>query len=275
MYTGGSPLALEPMLGVVNPVLTYHDVTDVPALFAADPFMLRANDRWHLFFEIMNSHSGKGEISHAVSENGRKWLYTQRVIAEPFHLSYPYVFEWMGSHFMIPESQQDNSVRLYRASNFPAEWSFVGCLLTGQPFADASVFRYRDRWWMFVATNPDKHDVLRLYHADELLGPWLEHPMSPVVDGNPHIARPAGRVLVVDDAVIRYTQDCDPVYGLQVRAFKVTNLTTSAYEEQPASEHPLLVPSGRGWNASGMHHVDAHRLHDGRWLACVDGWIGV
>jgi hypothetical protein len=32
----------------------------------------------------------------------------------------------------------------------------------------------------------------------------------------------------------------------------------------------VLVPDGSGWNASGMHHVDAHQVGES-WLACVDG----
>ena len=29
--------------------------------------------------------------------------------------------------------------------------------------------------------------------------------------------------------------------------------------------------SGQGWNATGMHHLDAWQLDDGVWLAAVDG----
>ena len=47
---------------------------------------------------------------------GRRTLSVSIVLAEPFHLSYPYVFEWQGSHYMIPESGAAKSVRLYRAS---------------------------------------------------------------------------------------------------------------------------------------------------------------
>ena len=35
---------------------------------------------------------------------------------------------------------------------------------------------------------------------------------------------------------------------------------------------PTLGPSGTGWNASGMHHLDAHSRDDESWIACVDGW---
>jgi hypothetical protein len=36
----------------------------------------------------------EGEIGLATSEDGLKWDYKQVVLNEPFHLSYPYVFEW-------------------------------------------------------------------------------------------------------------------------------------------------------------------------------------
>ena len=114
---------------------------------------------------------------------------------------------------------------------------------------------------------------MRLFHADELTGPWLEHPESPIVQGNPSIARPAGRVLVLGDSVVRYTQDCYRTYGTQVRAFEVTDLTTKSYHEREIEDkNPVLTGTGNGWNAGGMHHIDPHVTEDGRWIACVDGW---
>ena len=86
------------------------------------------------------------------------------------------------------------------------------------------------------------------------------------------MARPAGRVLALDDRIIRFAQDCSVAYGLQVRAFEVTCLTTTRYCEREVAEDPILTGSGTGWNASGMHHIDPHLMNDGRWVACVDGW---
>jgi hypothetical protein len=34
----------------------------------------------------------------------------------------------------------------------------------------------------------------------------------------------------------------------------------------------VLEGSGAGWNGERMHHIDAHRLDDGSWIACVDGY---
>ena len=274
IYTGVSPFDLEPAEGIDNPVLCPWDVAGIPSTLVADPFMLRQNEAWWMFFEVLNKETSKGEIGLAVSFNGEQWKYQGIVLDEPFHLSYPYVFEWKRNYYMIPESYQANSVRLYRAVDFPIRWSFEDTILCGRDYVDPSVFQFAGRWWLFAGhgTPPYRADVLRLYYASELSGPWLEHPESPIVDGNAQISRPAGRVIVVGNKVIRFAQDCSKEYGSKVRAFEITDLTTSSYHEREVSENPILTGSGAGWNASGMHHIDPHLMPDGRWLACVDGW---
>jgi hypothetical protein len=271
IYVGESPFDFVSPENTTNPVLTAEDVTDVPADFVADPFMIKENSSWHMFFEVINSQTRQGDIGLAVSNDGLNWTYKQIVLDEPFHLSYPYVFKWKTKCYMIPESYQANSIRLYKAVDFPIQWSFVGTLIYGN-YVDASIFHYDDRWWMFAGTNPEGNDVLRLYYADDLMGPWIEHPQSPIIEGNANIARPAGKVLVFNGRIVRYTQDDDPTYGNQVRAFQITELTTLSYEEKEVLSNPTLKASGTSWNRDGMHHIDPHQIDENKWIACVDGY---
>ena len=270
IYTGDSPFTLGPAAGVKNPVLTAEDVTDARAQFVADPFMVYENETWYMFLEMLDRDRQKGNIALATSTDGFNWSYRQIVLSEPFHMAYPHVFKWKGEYYMIPDTPERYSIRLYRASNFPTEWSFVTSLLHG-PFADASVFRYDERWWILACTTPYEHHTLRLYYADDLTGPWTEHPASPVIQGNPHIARPAGRVLVNNGRIFRFSQDSYPTYGRQVWAFEITELSTSRYRERLVGDRPVLEPNGAGWNVRGMHQLDAHEVVPGRWIACVDG----
>lgn len=271
---GRSVLELNELPGISNPVLSASDVTDVPAAIVADPFMLHANGSWQMFFEVLNLESGKGEIGLATSSDAMHWQYERVVLVEPFHLSYPHVMNWEGQYYMIPESAQAGSVRLYRASNFPSDWELVTELITGPCLLDATPFHYDGMWWMFVETNPEfRFDTLRLFLAPSLNGPWAEHPSSPVSVGNAHIARPAGRVQVGGEYPIRFGQNCDPVYGTDVRAFQIDELTKVTYREASVSRTPILGPGDSGWNADGMHHIDAHAVADDRWLACTDGWF--
>lgn len=274
IYAGDSPLDLAPAEGARNPVLTARDVSDVPARLVADPFMIRQNNTWSMFFEVMNEQSNQGDIGLATSPDGLRWTYKQIVLDEPFHLSYPYVFEWQDTVYMLPESGEAEAIRLYQATAFPTEWSLAGTLLDGRHYLDSAILRFEDKWWLFT-TPTESNDTLCLYYADELLGPWTEHPESPVIQGDANIARLGGRVLVFDGRVIRYAQDDAPVYGNRVQAFEITELTTTRYREKllgaASAEGSPLALSESGWNVRGMHHVDPHQVDGGKWIASVDG----
>ena len=265
IYTGTTPFNLQP----APPVLTKADVTDIPADFVADPFMLHRDNTWYMFFEVWHSQTQLGEIGLATSNDALTWTYDRIVLKEPFHLSYPHVFEWHGVPYMIPETLNAGAVCLYKALDFPYRWSVVARLIEGQ-LADPSLVRFDDRWWLFACSTPYQHDTLRLYFADELTGPWTEHPKSPLIQNDKCRARPAGRILNFDNRLFRFAQECTPHYGSGVRAFEITKLTTDSYAEVELAI-PILKASGTGWNASGMHHIDAHQQPNGQWLACVDG----
>jgi len=265
IYTGISPFNLE----AAPPVLTSSDITDIPADFVADPFMLRRNHTWYMFFEVMHSETKLGEIGLATSNDALNWTYDRIVLKESFHLSYPYVFEWQNQYYMLPETLSAGAVCLYKALDFPYNWSVVARVITSR-LADPSIVRFKDRWWLFACSTPYQHDTLRLYFADELTGPWTEHPKSPLIQNDKCRARPAGRILKFGNRLFRFAQDCTSRYGSSVRAFEITNLTKDNYAEVEL-RIPILKASGDGWNAKGMHHIDAHQQADGHWLACVDG----
>lgn len=271
IYEGETPFHLSPSSRHNSPVLTASDVSDVPAMFVADPFMVEDAGVWFMFVEVFNKKTGQGDIGLATSgDGGVAWTYQRIVLDEPFHLSYPSVFRWNGEWFMVPETQQAGEVRIYRASVFPTTWQYEATLLEGDQLADPTVFRHEGWWWMFVGRS-HTHDRLRLFMSDNLLGGWTEHVDSPVVDSDANIARPGGPVLWHQGALYRLGQDCSPKYGNQLRAFRITTLTPTAYAEDPASASIVLTAGDGGWNANGMHHSDPHLIQDGRWIAAVDG----
>ena len=270
IYGGDSPVSLSPISAVENPVITRDDVTDIKAEFVADPFMVEDDGTWFMFFEALNRETSRGEVGLAVSSDGFHWEYRQIVLRESFHLSYPYVFKWQDDYYMIPETLGLNHVCLYKATGFPFHWELVERLIEGA-HADSSIFYFDNRWWMFGCSTPFAHDVLNLYFADDLMGPWYEHPQSPVIRGDRRTARPGGRVTNWEGKLIRFAQDCYPLYGTQLRAFEITELTTWSYREEEARGTPVLSGQADGWNRAGMHHADPHLTTGGDWIACVDG----
>ncbi len=272
IYTGRSPFDFTVFQGFRNPVLRGEDVTDIPAKFVADPFLVEEDSKWLLFFEAYNLNSNQGDLALATSTDGRKWEYDRVVLDEPFHLSYPYVFKWEGDYYLVPETYESESIRLYKAKEFPTDWEYIQTLIEGMALVDPSIAHYQDRWWMFASDATNKNDTLRLFYADELAGPWQEHPQSPIVEGDANIARPAGRALVYEDRLYRYTQDSDPTYGNQIWAFEVTDISPTVYAERLVSEEPILKADGRGWNEQSMHNIDPVQAGENKWITAVDGF---
>jgi hypothetical protein len=272
IYQGESPIELSPVPGLRNPVLTRDDVTDCVALFVADPFITRTHAGWFMFMEVMDAGRGMGQIGLAFSRDGLQWKYKQIVLIEPYHLSYPYVFETEGNYYLIPESFQAHGVHLYQATHFPTDWKFFGTLISAPYIVDSSIFHYQGQWWLWADTSPQqRHDTLRLFFATDLLGPWKEHPLSPVITGDATAARPAGRAVFWNGNIIRFAQNCERSYGTAVRAFQVTNLSSSTFSERPCCGADVIGPSRSYWNSAGMHHIDPQPVEGGHWLAAVDG----
>lgn len=273
VYEGESPLALADPARRHNPVLTHRQVTDAPAAFVADPFVLRDREQHFLFMEVFSRITRRGQIAVACSDDGLAWRYQRTVLKEPFHLAYPNVFRSGEDIYMVPDAP-GMGARLYRAFDFPGDWRFQCTLIDDPGLVDSTVFRFEDRWWLMAAwaETPGGPKSLRLYHADTLAGPWTEHPQSPLIRADDRTARPCGRVLMMDGRPVRLTQDCSAVYGASVRAFVVDILTPDSYRESPAAPEPILGAGSEAWNRGGMHHLDAHPLPGVGWVAYVDGW---
>lgn len=253
-----------------RPVLTCHDVHDLDAVFVADPFVVHDGHLHHLFVEVMERSTGRGVIAAASSHDGRTWVYRGEVLREDFHLSYPQVFAWDGRWWMVPETNEDRTVRIYSTDQLPGGWRFDATLLRGHRYVDASVFRHADRWWMLVSDALD--EVLNLFVADTPTGPWVGHPCNPVVVNDPRRARPGGRVLERDGRLVRFAQDDAHSYGRAVRAFEIVELTPTSFAERPlGAHHPILGPGRSAWNRAGMHHIDMLAVGADDWLVAVDG----
>jgi hypothetical protein len=271
IYTARDPLSFDGRQRWWNPIFSAEDVTDVPAKFVADPFLIREGATWYLFFEVYNRATEQGDLAVATSQNTWQWHYQKVILDEPFHLSYPYVFQWDGDYYMIPESYEAGGIRLYKADEFPTRWSLVTTLVEGADYVDNSIIHYNGQWWLFASVTTN--DELNLFMADHLTGPYVEHPQSPIVVSDLHKARPSGRMLVYQDRLYRYTMDVAPPIGThQVWAYEITELTPTRYAERLAADHPVLQPGHSGWNQQAMHQIDPVQVGPDEWVASVDGF---
>ncbi len=94
--------------------------------------------------------NGHAVISYSSSrDHGRTWTYGSIALREPFHLSYPYIFQHDNTFYMIPETNKAYGVRLYVATHYPDRWSLARVLLAGRRYVDTVMLRHGERWWIF------------------------------------------------------------------------------------------------------------------------------
>ncbi len=272
--SGASPFELQSQLVGREPILTAADIHDVPAGFVADPFIYTTNGQWVIFFEVFNRANHRGEIGLATSADGQHWQYQNIVLKESHHLAYPQVLADGGNMYLIPDTPE-HGVKLYRADQFPLQWRYEQTLLNDPAITDPTVFRHENRWWMISGHRPSALAVrsTRLHFADQLTGPWVEHPASPIVADSLRRSRPAGSVVRYGNRLFRLSQDCSRVYGERIQAHEILELTTTSYREADADDQTLLQAGEAPWYADGMHHASLLEKDNGQWIAAVDGWF--
>ncbi|HKG47239.1 MAG TPA: hypothetical protein VKB02_10955, partial [Pyrinomonadaceae bacterium] len=136
--------------------------------FWADPFQIKVDGRYYIFFEEYVNTVGRAHISVVeVDRNGIVSGPTE-VLKLDCHLSYPFVFEWQGDYYMVPETGERNVVELYRAVRFPFEWEPVKVLLEANQPLDATLIDVNGTWWMFINIQEEgvavNWDELHLYY---------------------------------------------------------------------------------------------------------------
>ena len=97
---------------------TKYSVIETPRdMWIADPTMFVANGEHYLFVEVYEKKKKKAAIGYYHFENNVP-VYKGLIVENPYHMSYPCVFEYNGEFYMIPESSANDSITLYRAEHF-------------------------------------------------------------------------------------------------------------------------------------------------------------
>lgn len=210
-------------------------IPNPPGRYLADPFVIERDGKTYCFAEDYDCKTKLGRISVAELKKGASQVLGL-VIDEPFHLSFPYLFEYQGQLYMCPECSQSETIRVYRCVEFPMRWELEKVIMKGVRAVDTMLFEKDGRWWMLTnidtASTGDFCSDLFIFHSDSPLSEhWTPVPANPVVV-DAALARNAG-LLREGDKLFRVSQrqgfDC---YGKGSQINEILTLTPEAYEEK-------------------------------------------
>ena len=188
------------------------------------------------------------------------------VLEEPWHLSYPFLIEWGGDIWMIPESSANRDIAIYRATDFPLKWERHAVLLSGVEAADATIIDHDGLLWMFAVTRDGVggySDTLGIWSSKDLFGPWRPHCGNPVLVDD-RTARPAGNMVRRNGQLYRPVQDCRRAYGAALNFMRVTRLDQDGFEQELEG----TLTSGPAWPGRRLHTLN----YNGR-LEAIDGFV--
>jgi len=235
----------------INKVEDVSWISSPKEYFMADPFLIKDNGIYYIFFEQYKYSKFIGQISMIKTNDFESFSEPEVVINKPFHLSYPYVFKYNNRYYCTPEQYQSGKVSLYESQDFPYDWKEVSTIVefTG---LDPTIIFHEDKWWLFAGCDKGdglENSELYLWSAENLLGSWSPHPQNPVkVDIRS--SRPGGRPFLRNGRWIRPAQDCSVSYGRRLVFNEIITLTETCYEEHVVH---LLEP---GDLQTGMHTFD-------------------
>ena len=209
-----------------------------PLLTQADPFLFVKGDTLFLFFESERS-GDRGEIRMMKTMDLEKWSSPVTVLRESFHLSFPFVFEFHGGIYIIPESQADDSIRLYKGNEDLTRFTLERVLMKKARTEDVS-FNFCDShlllkdgvFYLFTSVSYQWTYHLELYYTDDIFKhDFIKHPQSPVCVGNDY-GRCGGSIIHLDDNYYRISQNCSESYGGNVSIHRILTLDRNVYREE-------------------------------------------
>jgi hypothetical protein len=205
--------------------------------FWADPHVIYQEPNYYIFVEEYLYQTKRGHISVIEMDQKGNCRKPIQVLQKDYHLSFPFVFDWQGRYFMIPESSENKTIDLYECTRFPDRWQYKHTLMKDVKAVDTTLLFFQGKWWLFTAMAEQEaaspQVELFLFYSDELFAEeWRAHPMNPIVSDMKR-ARAAGRIFSKDGKLFRPSQDCSKTYGYGFDLNEIIALSETEYYERP------------------------------------------
>jgi beta-xylosidase len=230
----------------------------------ADPFLVVHDNELFLFVEEKRFYE-PGKIVTYKTDDLLDWSPCGIVLdLVPQHVSYPFVFESDSKFLMLPETEVMGEVAFYESASFPTSWSKSKTVLPSA-LCDSSIIKHEGVFYLFTSCKLNQE--LLIFHAETIHGPWVPHPMNPVVTGSSKF-RNGGGPIVWSNHMFRFAQDCTNSYGEKLHLLKINVLNRESYSESIFVDDYL--PRDSKWNNLGGHHFHIAEFK-GQVVYAVDG----
>lgn len=178
--------------------------------WCADPFLAEEKGQFYVFCEMMDCKKSVGLLG-AAPLNTSADTYIEPVAHLDCHTSYPNVFKWQNSWYMVPETCARKTIELYQAVRFPDRWEKIGVLAENLHAVDTTVFTLNDKLYAFIYEPDGAKNILSIAELDMQIRRFIR--TQKVKEYDCRIGRPAGNVICHQGHMFRPTQYGVNTYG--------------------------------------------------------------
>lgn len=205
-------------------------ISNNPLLYAMDPFVFEYENDTYIFAEVYSILRSRGTIGYSKFD-GKKFSRWKPVIIEKYHLSFPNIFQYNGSVYIVPEAYQSGEVYAYRAVHFPDKWEKVHVFISEVQYVDTAFVMNNGENYAFTYDigNGEPKSLYRYRISD---GKFLKDDCK-LISSDDSVARLAGQFICYDGDLFRVSQDCDGCYGKALVFSRVDRFDENHYHDNP------------------------------------------
>lgn len=199
--------------------------------WVADPFVFEYDGETYIFAELFDYLRRRGVIGYSKLGSNGNFSRWKEIIVEPYHMSYPQIFEYDGEIYIVPETGSGRTLDMYRAVDFPDKWEKSVNLAKDVVFADTTLLNRGGKFYALACDmERTKNSELVLFGVNENMK-LCSTELGCVVN-DPVTARAAGEMFEYGGKLMRVSQDCSEEYGKRLNFLEVDSDFSSYYREK-------------------------------------------
>lgn len=243
------------------------------AYWYADPILIEHDQKHYVFMEIFDRKRQKGMIGYSLIEDG-DMTAPRIILEEKCHLSFPMIFSFDQTFYMIPESSAADSLYLYRCTRFPDQWELCAEFPTEYPLVDTIVWGTCENGIRLLSCANPKDAPLTCkwvqYDLSLSNGAWHLTPLSAYNDGTDYdyCSRNAGPLCTGTDPdfVIHPVQSSTSrTYGKELYLYRYDGNVQDPKREtllKKLSVESYRIPSLKHHKLYGTHTYGANEQYE-------------
>lgn len=228
-----------------------------PRQFEADPFGYQVAQESRVLFESYDYTTNLGHIASVkYSPETQSFSDRREEIKAPYHLSYPFTFQYQNESYCLVEAYTESQMHFYKLDQNKG-WQLFKKHPQHFRMHDMTLIEHEGLWYLFYTYGQYGSNArLHILYSSSPFGPFREHLQNPVkVDIRS--SRGAGPFFKLDGQIYRPSQNSELEYGHKLTINRILHLSPQEFNEEVVAE---LSPPLEWGSFDGIHTLS--RLDD-------------